>query len=179
MPESRTELLRGTLDLLILRALTLNCDHGVGIARRIHQISKGTFDVKPGSLFPALHRLEEKGWSSSEWGESENFRRAKYYKLTKSGRKQIQNEMANWGRVIMRKIASFLRNSFRKKRMEQDLDDEIRFYLETTAQNEMASGMSEDDARRAARLQLGSVDSLKDSVRDIRTGALSAAYMAL
>lgn len=72
----------------------------------------------------------------------------------------------------MPKIASFLRNSFRKKRMEQDLDDEIRFYLETTAQNKMASGMSEDEARRAARLQLGSVDSLKDSVRDIRTGAM-------
>jgi predicted permease len=72
----------------------------------------------------------------------------------------------------MRKIASFLRNSFRKKRMEQDLDDEIRFYLETTAQNEIASGLSEDEARRAARLQLGSVDSLKDSVRDVRTGAM-------
>jgi PadR family transcriptional regulator PadR len=99
MPESRTELMRGTLDLLILRALILNRDHGVGIARRIHQISKGTFAVKPGSLFPALHRLEEKGWLSSEWGESENLRRAKYYKLTKAGRKQIQKEMANWERV--------------------------------------------------------------------------------
>src|SRR5713226_5175499 len=72
----------------------------------------------------------------------------------------------------MLKIASFLRNIFRKKRMEQDLDDEIRFFLETTAQNQMASGMSEDEARRAARLQLGTVDSLKDSVRDIRTGAM-------
>jgi PadR family transcriptional regulator PadR len=99
MPESRTELLRGTLDLLILRTLTLNQDHGVGIARRIQQITKGTFDVRPGSLFPALHRLEERGWLVSEWGESENLRRAKYYKLTKAGRKQIENEMANWKRV--------------------------------------------------------------------------------
>lgn len=99
MAETRTELLRGTLDLLILRTLTLNRDHGVGIARRIQQITKGTFDVKPGSLFPALHRLEEKGWLASEWGESENLRRAKYYKLTKAGRKQIESEMANWKRV--------------------------------------------------------------------------------
>jgi PadR family transcriptional regulator PadR len=99
MPVSKTELLRGTLDLLILRTLTLDRDHGVGIARRIQQITKGTFDVKPGSLFPALHRLEEKGWLASEWGESENLRRAKYYKLTKAGRKQIESEMANWKRV--------------------------------------------------------------------------------
>ena len=99
MSEARIELLRGTLDLLILRALTLNQDHGVGIARRIQQITKGTFEVKPGSLFPALHRLEEKGWLASEWGASENLRRAKYYQLTKAGRKQIENEMANWKRV--------------------------------------------------------------------------------
>src|SRR5438128_10754562 len=99
MPEPRTELLRGTLDLLILRTLTLRQDHGVGIARRIRQITKGTFDVKPGSLFPALHRLEEKGWLASEWGESENRRRAKYYMLTKAGRKQLDSELANWERV--------------------------------------------------------------------------------
>lgn len=99
MNEPRTDLLRGTLDLLILRALTLDRDHGLGIARRIQQITKGTFEVKPGSLFPALHRLEEKGWLTSEWGESENLRRAKYYKLTKTGRKQVETEMANWKRV--------------------------------------------------------------------------------
>jgi len=92
-------LLQGTLDLLILRALTLRPDHGVGITRRILQITKGTFDVKPGSLFPALHRLEEKGWLSSQWGESENRRRAKYYSLTPAGRRQIDTELANWQRV--------------------------------------------------------------------------------
>jgi transcriptional regulator len=99
MAQPKTDLLQGTLDLLILRALTLKQDHGVGITRRIHQITKGTFDVKPGSLFPALHRLEEKGWLASEWGESENRRRAKYYRLTPAGRRQIDTELANWQRV--------------------------------------------------------------------------------
>jgi PadR family transcriptional regulator PadR len=99
MAKPKTDLLQGTLDLLILRALTLRPDHGLGITRRIHQITKGTFDVKPGSLFPALHRLEEKGWLNSEWGESENRRRAKYYALTPAGRRQIDTELANWQRV--------------------------------------------------------------------------------
>jgi PadR family transcriptional regulator PadR len=101
MSEARIDLLRGTLDLLILRALTLAPDHGVGITRRIHQMTKGTFDVKPGSLFPALHRLEERGWLASQWGESENRRRAKFYKLTAKGRRQIDAELANWNRVSL------------------------------------------------------------------------------
>ena len=99
MSDSKTDLLKGTLDLLILRALNLNPDHGIGISRRIQQITKDTFDVKPGSLFPALHRLEEKGWLAAEWGESENNRKAKFYKLTKTGRQQIEKEMADWKRV--------------------------------------------------------------------------------
>ena len=99
MANAKTDLLQGTLDLLILRALLLRPEHGVGITRRILQITKGTFDVKPGSLFPALHRLEEKGWLASQWGESENRRRAKYYTLTSAGRRQIDAELANWQRV--------------------------------------------------------------------------------
>lgn len=101
MAEAKTDLLRGTLDLLILRALGLEPDHGVGITRRIHQMTKGTFDVKPGSLFPALHRLEERGWLASQWGESENRRRAKFYKLTARGRRQVEAELANWNRVSL------------------------------------------------------------------------------
>jgi transcriptional regulator len=97
--ESNTGLLQGTLDLLILRALSLGSNHGLGIARRIQQITRGTFDVKPGSLFPALHRLEEQGWLGSEWGESENRRRAKYYRLTKTGRRRIETETAAWDRI--------------------------------------------------------------------------------
>jgi len=94
-----TDLLKGTLDLLILRTLSLRPNHGLGIARRIEQTTNGTFDVKPGSLFPALHRLEEQGWLTSEWAESETRRRAKYYRLTKAGRKQVEEETANWKRI--------------------------------------------------------------------------------
>jgi PadR family transcriptional regulator PadR len=101
MSEAKTDLLRGTLDLLILRALSLAPDHGVGITRRIHQMTKGTFDVKPGSLFPALHRLEERGWLASQWGESENRRRAKFYRVTAKGRRQVEAELANWNRVAI------------------------------------------------------------------------------
>jgi transcriptional regulator len=92
-------LLQGTLDLLILRALSLGPDHGLGIARRVQQITRGAFEVKPGSLFPALHRLEEQGWLSAEWGESENRRRAKYYRLTRAGRKHIDAATSIWHRV--------------------------------------------------------------------------------
>jgi PadR family transcriptional regulator PadR len=99
MTTLKTDLLQGTLDLLILRALLLQPDHGVGVTRRIQQITRGTFDVKPGSLFPALHRLEDQGWLASQWGESENRRRAKYYKLTAAGRRQVETELANWERI--------------------------------------------------------------------------------
>jgi PadR family transcriptional regulator PadR len=96
-----TTLLQGTLDLLILRSLVAGELHGLGISRRVQQITGGTFDVKPGSLFPALHRMEEEGWISSFWGESENNRRAKYYRLTKPGRKQLQVETKRWGRISL------------------------------------------------------------------------------
>ena len=100
MAGSKTGLLQGTLDLLILRALSLGENHGLGIARRVQQITDGTFDVRPGSLFPALHRLEEQGWLSAKWGESENRRRAKYYQLTKAGRKHLEAETKNWDRIV-------------------------------------------------------------------------------
>ena len=95
------ELLRGTLDLLILKALDALPNHGLGVSRRISQITDGAFDVKPGSLFPALHRLEEKGWLASEWGESETRRRAKYYRLTAAGRKRLRVETEQWERVSL------------------------------------------------------------------------------
>lgn len=101
MASEKTDLLRGTLDLLILRTLSTGEHHGLGIARRISQITQGAFDVRPGSLFPALHRLEERGWLSSTWGESENNRRARYYQLTPAGRKQLRTETENWDRVSL------------------------------------------------------------------------------
>ena len=99
MSSEPTTLLQGTLDLLILKSLATGRRHGLGISRRIQQVTRGTFDVKPGSLFPALHRMEEEGWISSFWGESESNRRAKYYLLTKAGRKQLEAEAKRWGRI--------------------------------------------------------------------------------
>lgn len=98
---TQSELLQGTLDLLILTALTVQPRHGLGVARRIEQLTKGTFLVKPGSLFPALHRLEEKGWLASEWGVSEHNRKAKYYRLTKKGRSQFRVEAESWWRISL------------------------------------------------------------------------------
>ena len=97
--ETRTELLRGTLDLLILRSLVAAPLHGLSIARRIGLISQGTFDVKPGSLFPALYRLEERGLIVAAWGESDTGRRVKTYELTTPGRKRLKVEEAQWRRV--------------------------------------------------------------------------------
>jgi PadR family transcriptional regulator, regulatory protein PadR len=94
-----TTLLQGTLGFLILKSLLASEMHGPGISRRIQQITGGTFAVKPGSLFSALHRMEEEGWISAFWGESENNRRAKYYRLTKAGRKQLEVETKRWGRI--------------------------------------------------------------------------------
>lgn len=96
---SQTNLLQGTLDLLILKALALGEMHGLGISRRIEQVTQGTFVVKAGSLFPALHRMEEAGWLKSAWGESEANRRAKYYKLTAAGRRRFEAETAEWRRI--------------------------------------------------------------------------------
>jgi transcriptional regulator len=101
MPNRRTALLQGTLDLLILKALSTGELHGLGVSRRIDQMTGGTFVVQPGSLFPALHRLEEAGWLSSTWDASDNNRRAKYYALTKAGRRQLTEEAAHWNRIAL------------------------------------------------------------------------------
>jgi PadR family transcriptional regulator PadR len=101
MSSNQINLLQGTLDLLILKALGQGDLHGLGISRRIEQITRGTFQVKPGSLFPALHRMEEAGWLSSFWGESENNRRAKFYRRTKAGERQLGAETEQWTKIAL------------------------------------------------------------------------------
>ncbi len=93
------DILHGTLDLLILRALELEPMHGLGVSDRIAQVTRGTLTVKPGSLFPALRRIEQRGWIEGEWGPSENNRKARFYRLTKTGRTQLAEEKRNWRRL--------------------------------------------------------------------------------
>lgn len=100
MTDKSTDLVQGTLDMLILKTLALEPMHGYGIALRIEQISKGVFQVNPGSLFPAFRRLERSGWIKGEWRASENNRRAKYYVLTDAGRNKLKTETREWGRQI-------------------------------------------------------------------------------
>jgi len=99
MPTRDTKLLQGTLDMLILKALSVGALHGYGIGQRIVQMSDDVLRVEEGSLYPALYRIERQGWITSEWGVSENNLRAKFYKLTRAGRKQLQVEEENWGRL--------------------------------------------------------------------------------
>ena len=101
MSSRRADLLRGTLDMLILKTLTLEPMHGLGLSRRIEQVTDGVFQVQPGSLFPALHRLEQEGWIQGAWGESENKRRAKYYRLTAAGRRRLGEEKQNWTQIVL------------------------------------------------------------------------------
>jgi PadR family transcriptional regulator, regulatory protein PadR len=99
MANARTDLMQGTLELLILKTLSHQSMHGYGIAQRIHTAVDDVLRIEDGSLYPALYRMEERGWITSEWGASENNRRAKFYKLTRAGRKQLDAECVNWERV--------------------------------------------------------------------------------
>ncbi len=99
MPIEKSDLLQGTLDMLILKIVTLGPIHGYGISQRLRQISKELLLVQQGSLYPALHRLEKRGWLGAEWGESENGRQAKFYKLSAKGKQQLRKEESNWNRL--------------------------------------------------------------------------------
>jgi PadR family transcriptional regulator, regulatory protein PadR len=97
--DKQMELLQGTLDMLILKAVSLGPLHGYGVLLRIQQISKDRLEIQQGSLYPALYRVEHQGWIASEWGESENKRKAKYYRLTAGGKRKLQNEAEKWNRM--------------------------------------------------------------------------------
>ena len=99
MTQEKIDLLQGTLDLLVLKTLALEPMHGFGISQRIQQVSKDVLQVQQGSLYPALHRLERRGWIAAEWGASENNRKAKFYRLTRAGQKQLAEETVNWERI--------------------------------------------------------------------------------
>jgi PadR family transcriptional regulator PadR len=99
MPSEKSDLLQGTLDMLILKVVALGPIHGYGVSQRIRQISKEVLQVQQGSLYPALHRLEKRGWIEAEWGESEHGRQARFYKLSARGRKQLTAEEVNWRRL--------------------------------------------------------------------------------
>ena len=100
MARRQTDIMKGTLDLLVLKTVALEARHGVGVADRIQQITRGTFQVRPGSLFPALHRLEQWGYITGEWTTTPEGRRAKYYRITAAGQKQLAVEMKNWAKVV-------------------------------------------------------------------------------
>lgn len=99
MTDARLDLPQGTLDLLILKALSLESMHGWGISERIHQVSRETLQIPQGSLYPALHRLERRGWIKASWGASDNNRRARFYELTRDGRRQLESETQDWKRL--------------------------------------------------------------------------------
>ena len=107
MPDSRIDLPQGTLDLLILKVLSLEPQHGWAISQRLQQISSGIVQVQQGSLYPSLHRLERRGWIKAEWGPSDNNRNAKYYELTRTGRKQLEGESAAW-RTLAKTVGTIL-----------------------------------------------------------------------
>ena len=96
----KSDVPQGTLDLLILKMLSLGPMHGLGVSERLKQVTQGTFQVNPGSFFPVLHRLEEEGWIRGEWGQSENNRRAKFYRLTAAGKRKLQREEKDWRRMV-------------------------------------------------------------------------------
>src|SRR6266850_5911923 len=107
--EAKTEVLQGTLDLMVLRTLeTMGPQHGFGLAKRIQQISEGLLDLNQGTLYPALLRLEQRGWIGSEWGVSGSNRRARFYELTRAGRRQVEKESKDWERTVAL-MARFLR----------------------------------------------------------------------
>ena len=172
------------MDLLILQTLVLEPHHGWAISERVQQISSDVLRIQQGSLYPALHRLERRGWIKARWGISDNNRRAKYYQLTKAGRRQLDARKGQLGQAHRRHGAGArkrlggcamfsdlifrLRSLLRPNRVEAELDDELRFHFEAQIEKDVRSGLPRPEATRRARLLFGGLDQVKEECRDAR-----------
>ena len=180
--DKQIDLLQGTLDMLILKAVSLGPLHGYGVLLRIQQISGEQLQIQQGSLYPALYRLEHQGWITSEWGESDNNRKAKFYRLTAAGKRRFQSETEKWNHMasviagilnaeaggnmnLVTRLRSWLKWIVKRDRLETDLDAEVRFHLESYAADLARSGVPAAEAMRRARIEFGGIESHKDSVR--------------
>src|ERR1041385_264477 len=139
------DLVQGTLDLLLLKILALQPLHGWAISRRLKTISGEVLQVSEGSLYPALHKLEQEGWITSEWKQTENNRRAKFYSPTRLGRRQLETEMANWRRPKSMRMEHWwftaplrLKSIFRRRRTDRELDEELQFHLDMKIEEGLA-----------------------------------------
>ena len=176
----RAELLPGTLDLLILKAVSLRAEHGYGVLLRIEQITGGALLVEQGALYPALYRLEQQGLLDTEWGTSDNNRKAKFYSLTTAGRKRLKTETERWS-VSAGAVNAALQGTgglrcggfdpsgaalVRRSDVERQMADELSFHIEARAADLMSrDGLSRDEAIRRARIEFGSIEKYKDEGR--------------
>ena len=179
MSPAKSDLPQGTLDLLILKVIALGPVHGYAIAQRLEQVSRGVVQVPEGSLYPALHRLENRGLLTADWKETETGREAKFYRLTRKGLKQLKTETADWQRLIdaiglILDIAdggaqmSWWKRLWRRTQMEAQLEKELSFHLEQHTSQLVARGATPEEARRQARLALGGPEQVKEKCRDAR-----------
>ena len=183
MDQPNTDVIQGTLDMLILKTLSLEPMHGFGIARRIEQISRGVFKVNPGSLLTALQRLERAGWLDAEWRQTENSRRAKFYALTRAGRKQLDAETADWTRRAARRrppaeggglahvalAPAHPRPPRARPPLRRPTGTSPTRWSTTSTRPPPTSwprGLSPEEARRAARLELGGTLAAREEVRE-------------
>ena len=182
-PPPAAEVPYGTLDLMVLKTLaSLGPQHGYGIARRIEQVADGALALNQGTIYPALLRLEQKGWIASEWGTSENNRRARFYSITAAGRKQLDAEAQLWARTVvdgepppgagvmtrLRVLLARLLGTLTGRRREDDLREELETHLELLADEHRRRGLSDAEARLAARRELGGVAQTREAFRDTR-----------
>ena len=180
--DNDVDLLQGTLDLLVLKAVSLGPLHGYGVLLRIQQISGDRLEIQQGSLYPALYRLEHEGWIAGEWGESENKRRARFYKLTAAGRRRLDAEAKKWNQFVdadgidsqgeaggaMRlrsRISTWWRAVSRGRELDRQIGEELEFHIESYAEDLVRRGLPRDEAMRRARAELGSIAARKENCR--------------